>query len=305
MRIAITGSSGLIGTALRASLGRDGHDVLRLVRREDGPAGSSPWDPARGQIDAAALEEVDAVVHLAGAPPGDKRWNEAYRREILESRTKGTDLIATTLASLDRKPAVLISAAGTHYYGHRGDEVLTERSSPGDGFMADVVAAWEAATAPAAEAGMRVATIRTGIVLARHSPAITRLLLPFRLGLGGPLGSGQAWWSWITLIDEVRAIRFLLDHDVAGPVNLTAPSPVTNAQFSKELGRALHRPAIVPVPAFVPKLMVGAELAEEIALSSIRVLPEKLLESGFRFEHPELATGMRAALDDETRPAAA
>lgn len=300
MRVAITGSSGLIGTALCHALERDGHTVVRVVREGDIGPGSVRWAPDRGDIDAEALEGLDGVVHLAGAGIGDKRWTEARKRTVLESRTKGTDLLARALASLDDKPPVLVSASAIGFYGDRGDEVLTEASSPGSGFLADVVVAWEGAAAPAEQAGIRVPRLRSGLVLSRRGGALGRMLPLFRLGLGGRLGSGDQWWSWITLADEVRVIRFLLEHEVTGPVNATGPAPVTNAAFTRALGAALHRPAILAVPRFAPKLVLGPELADELLFASQRVLPDVLTHAGFLHRHAELPQALAAVVAGDT-----
>jgi uncharacterized protein (TIGR01777 family) len=297
MQIAITGASGLIGTALAAALRADGHTVTPLVRGGGGGEGTVAWDPVAGTIDAAALEGVDAVVHLAGAGIGDKRWSEARKHEILTSRTRGTDLLARTLAGLDRPPAVLLSGSAIGYYGNRGDEVVTEHSAPGDDYLADVVEAWEAAAAPAAEAGIRTVLLRTGIVLDRHGGALPRLALPFRLFLGGRLGSGRQWVSWVALDDEVGAIRFLLDRDgIAGPVNVVAPEPVTNAELAKALGAALHRPAAVPVPAFGPRLVLGREMADELLFVSQRVRPGVLIDAGYAYRHTTIGGALAEIL---------
>lgn len=295
MRVAITGSSGLIGGALRASLKADGHEVVPVVRSAGAP-GSVRWDIDAGQIDAGGLEGIDAAVHLAGAGIGDKRWTDERKREIRESRTKGTALLAGTLARLDAKPSVLISGSAVGYYGDRGDEQLTETSPPGTGFLAEVVAAWEAATAAASESGIRVATIRSGIVLDADGGALPRMARLAKLGLLGKLGTGQQWMSWISLADEVGAIRFLLDHDVHGPVDLTAPTPVTNAVFTKALGRVLHRPTFLPIPSFGPKLLLGAELADSLLFEGQRVLPEVLLDAGYEFQHDEVESALEDIL---------
>ena len=303
MRVAITGSSGLIGTALRQSLEEDGHEVVRVVRSGGGASGTIRWEPTSGAIDAAGLEGVDGVVHLAGAGIADKRWTEERKREILHSRTTGTDLLARTVASLDRKPGVLVSASGVNAYGDRGDEVLTEASEPGDGFLADVVLAWETAARPAQDAGVHVPRIRSGLVLDRSGGALAKMLPLFRFGLGGRLGSGDQWWPWITLADEVRAIRFLLEADISGPVNLAAPNPVTNAAFTKALGAVMSRPTVLPVPSFGPKLLLGGELAEELLFTSMRVVPDVLTKAGFVFLHPDLDGALRAVLADHKRAA--
>jgi len=291
MRIAISGSSGLIGSALVRSLEADGHSVLRIVRSGGGP-GTVRWDIDAGLLDAAGLEGLDGVVHLAGEGIAEKRWTDEQKRKIRESRTKGTTLLAETLASLSAKPAALVSGSAIGFYGDRGDEQLTEASGPGAGFLSDVVVAWEAAAAPAEAAGIRLAKIRTGIVLDAHGGVLERLVRLGRFGLLGTLGSGRQWMSWISLADEVRAIRFLLDREIAGPVNLTAPTPVTNAAFTKAVGRALRRPTFLPIPRFGPKLLVGSELASALLFEGQRVLPGVLESAGFEFQDP----GLEAAL---------
>ena len=295
MRIAITGSSGLIGTALIRSLEDDGHSVVRIVRA-DGGAGTVRWDINAGQIDAVALEGLDGVVHLAGAGIAEKRWTDEQKRRILESRTKGTALLAGALASLDSKPPVLVSGSAIGFYGDRGDEQLTETSERGTGFLPDVVVAWEAAAGPAEAAGIRTPRLRTGVVLDRSGGVLGRIAPLARFGLLGKLGTGKQWMSWISLADEVRAIRYLLEHDIAGPVNLTAPTPVTNAVFTKAMGHVLHRPTFLPIPDFGPKLLVGSELANVLLFEGQRVLPEKLMNAGFEFEQPELEGALRSIL---------
>jgi uncharacterized protein len=296
VRIAITGSSGLIGTALARSLQADGHEVVRVVRGETRP-GEVRWDPAAGTVDAPGLEGLDGVVHLAGEPVAARRWTDEQKRKILESRTTGTSLLAATLAGLTSPPPVLVSASGMDYYGDRGDEILDEGASRGEGFLAEVVEAWEGATAPAGEAGIRVAHARTSIVLDASGGALGKMLPLFKAGVGGRMGSGRQWWSWIGIADEVGAIRFLLDHDVSGPVNLAAPAPVTNAAFTEVLGRVLGRPTVLPVPRFGPKLLLGGELAENLLFTSKRLRPAKLEAAGYTFVHPDLETALRAALD--------
>ena len=245
MDVAVTGSHGLIGTALGAALADAGHRVIRVVRSGATSADTIAWDPAAGTIDAGAFEGIDAVVNLAGAGIGDKRWTDARKQLILESRTRGTRLLADTISVLKNGPSVLVSGSAVGYYGDRGDEELTEVSVPGDDFVAHVCTEWEAATAPATVSGIRVVNIRTGLVLARHGGVLKRLLVPFRLGLGGRTGSGTQYMSWITLDDEVAAILHTLSTpDVVGAVNLTAPNPVTNAEFAATLGRVLHRPTV-------------------------------------------------------------
>lgn len=297
MDVVVSGSSGLIGTALIEALRSAGHRAIRLVRDASGSDDTVRWDPARGAIDAAGLEGVDAVVHLAGEGIATRRWSDEQKRRIRDSRVDGTTLLARTLASLQRPPRVLVSASGINYYGDRGDTVLTEEEPPADTFLARVVVEWEEATRPASDAGIRVACARSGMVLSPKGGALAKMLPLFRFGLGGRFGSGRQYWSWISLPDEVRAFVFLLENDVSGPVNLTAPRPVTNAQFTKALASVLRRPAILPVPSFGPKLVVGAELAQELLFTSSRIVPRKLLDAGFTFEHDELADALRAVLE--------
>jgi len=300
MRVAVTGSSGLIGAALRRSLEADGHDVVRVVRAGgrpvDGP--TIEWDLGAGTIDEAALEGLDAVVHLAGEPIGAKRLDDAQKARIRESRVVGTGLLAGAFAAMTQPPGVLVSASGVNYYGDRGAEVLTEASGPGPGsFLTDVCLAWEGATEPAAAAGVRTCVVRTGIVLDRHEGALAKMLPLFKLGLGGRFGDGGTWMPWIHLADEVGAIRFLLAHDdLSGAFNLTAPAPVTNAEFTKVLGKVLGRPTLLPVPKFGPKLLVGAELADELLFTSMRVEPAALLAAGFAFRYSDLESALRAVL---------
>jgi uncharacterized protein (TIGR01777 family) len=301
--VLVTGAHGLIGSALLPRLRADGHRVVRLVR--DDPEGSDDvrWDPAAGTIDAAGLEGVDAVVHLAGAGIGDRKWTPARKQLILESRTQSTDLLARTLAGLSRQPQVLLSGSAVGFYGDRGAEELTEGSGPGDDFPARVCVAWEAATAPAEAAGIRVVHLRTGIVLARHGGALQRLLLPFKLGLGGRVGSGDQYMSWITLDDHVGAMRHLLTNDsVRGAANLTAPNPATNAEFTRALGAAVHRPTVLPTPLLPLKAVYGDELVERLLVIGQRALPRALEESGYRFTHTDVDDALRAVV---AKPAAA
>lgn len=295
MRIAITGSSGLIGTALVHSLENDGHSVVRIVRAGGG-SDAIRWDIAAGLLDPSGLEDLDGVVHLAGEGIAEKRWTQEQKTRILESRTKGTALLAATLASLDSKPPVLVSGSAIGFYGDRGDEQLTETSEPGSGFLPDVVRAWEAAAAPAEAAGIRTPRLRTGVVLDRDGGVLGRIAPLAKFGLLGKLGTGRQWMSWISLADEVRAIRFLLDHDIAGPVNATAPTPVTNAVFTRAVGHTLRRPTFLPIPNFGPKLLVGSELAEVLLFEGQRVLPEVLQEHGFDFTTPDLESALRSIL---------
>lgn len=297
MKIAITGASGLIGRALTSSLTAEGHQVIPVVRR---PNSATPdaieWNPAAGTIEASKFEGVDGVVHLAGAGIGDHRWSDSYKREILESRTKGTELLALTLASLAAPPSVLVSGSAIGFYGDTADIAVDETAPAGDDFLAKVCVDWESAAAPAAAAGIRVPFLRTGIVLTADGGALAKMLPLFRFGLGGRMGSGKQWWSWISMADEIGAIRWLLDHDVSGPINATAPSPVTNSQFTKALGEAMHRPTFAPVPSFGPKLLLGAELADALLFTSARVVPRALEASGYSFAHPTIGAALRDVL---------
>ena len=295
MDVAVTGSSGLIGTALVDALGAAGHRALRVVRGA-ATGDAIGWDPKAGTIDASGLDGVDAVVHLAGAGIGDRRWNDAYKRELVDSRVLGTGLIARTVAGLARPPGVLVSASAVGWYGDRGDEVLDETSAPGTGFLADLCQQWEAAAEPARTAGIRVAHTRSGVVLSPRGGALKKELPLFKLGLGGRFGTGRQWQSWITLDDEVSALVYLLTANVGGPVNLTAPTPVTNAEMTKTLGTVLHRPTVFPVPAFGPKLLLGPELAAVLLYEGQRVLPRALEASGFTFAHPTLEGALGSML---------
>jgi uncharacterized protein (TIGR01777 family) len=298
MKIIVTGSGGFIGKPLVSDLRAAGHEVTRLVRREPGAADEITWNPAAGTIDVAGLQGADAVFHLAGAGIGDHRWTDSYKQEILNSRVLGTDLLASTLATLDRKPSVLVSASAIGWYGDRGDEILDETAAQGSGFLSDVTAAWEAAAEPAADARIRVVHPRTGIVLSRDGGALRRLLLPFKLGAGGRTGPGNQWWSWITLDDEVRALTHLaLSSSLAGPVNLTAPNSVTNQEFVGILGSVLRRPAVLPTPSLALKAMLGSEMADALLFQSQRVVPARLIEDGFTFDAPALEGAMRSVLD--------
>ncbi len=295
VRIAITGSHGLVGSALVSRLRSDRHEVIPIVR-SSARAGEIGWDPVGGTLDPADLGGIDAVVNLAGAGIGDKRWTDDYKRVVLESRTKGTALLAEAIAATEGGPAVLLSGSAVGFYGDRGDEELDERSGPGTGFLAEVARAWEASTAAAEEAGRRVVHLRTGIVLAPKGGALERMLPLFKLGLGGRFGSGQQWMSWIALDDEVGAIAHLLSSDVRGAVNLTAPTPVRNAELADELGDVLHRPTVLPVPSFGPKLLLGGERADALLFGSQRVLPAVLQADGYRFRYPTLEPALHALL---------
>ncbi len=286
MKIAVTGASGLIGSALVPALRSEGHDVLRLVRRTAEAPDEVSWDPARGTVDAEGLAGTDAVVHLAGVGVGDHRWTDAYKREILDSRVDGTTTIAHAVAALDPKPAVLLSASAIGYYGDTGDRPVDESAPRGEGFLAGVVEAWEGAAEAARAAGIRVVHPRSGLVMARGGGAWARMLPLFRLGVGGRLGGGRQYWSFITLDDEVRALTFLLTAEVSGPVNLTAPTPATNTEVTAAMGSALHRPTLLPVPAFALKAVLG-EFSSEV-LGSARVLPHALQAAGFEFHHADI-----------------
>lgn len=288
MDVLVTGAGGFIGSALLPALTAAGHRPIRAIRGTAVPQGVDgiAWDPDAGTIDHAALEGIGAVVHLAGAGIGDRRWTDARKQVILESRTRGTSLIASALASAQKKPSVLVSASAIGYYGDRGDEVLTEESASGDDFLADICRQWEAAAAPVAAAGIRLVTIRTGIVLGRDGGVLKQLLLPFRLGLGGRVASGKQWMSWIALADEVGAILYALHTEsLSGAVNLTAPNPVTNAELTRAIAQAVHMPALFPVPSAVLRLAFG-QMADEALLASQRARPRRLLELGMDFAFP-------------------
>ena len=286
MRVAITGASGLIGSALVTHLRDHGHEVLRLVRRVAAGPDEVRWVPDEGYVDRDRLDGVDAIVHLAGAGVGDRRWTESYKATIYDSRVNGTLAIARAAAALEHRPGVLVSASAIGYYGDTGDREVDESDPAGSGFLSDVVRDWEAAADPAREAGIRVVHPRSGLVVAGHGGAWARLWPLFRLGVGGRLGSGRQWWSYISLRDEVRALTHLLAIDFAGPVNLTAPQAATNAEVTDAMGRLLHRPTVLPVPAKALELALG-EFSSEI-LHSARVLPTRLQESGFQFEDPTI-----------------
>jgi uncharacterized protein len=296
--VAITGSSGLIGSALVTALQERGHHVRRVVREGSSGPGRVRWWPEEGRVDLDALAGVDAVVHLAGEGIATRRWTDEQKRRIRDSRRLGTTTLTRALVDLDPRPSVLLSGSGAHFYGCRGDEVLPEDAGHGDGgFLGEVVVEWEAAAAPAAEAGIRTAFLRSGIVLSPRGGALARQLPLFKLGLGGRLGDGRQWWPWISLEDEVGAIVHLLTAEVAGPVNLVAPHPVTNAELTATLGRVLRRPTLLPTPSFGPRLVLGRELADSLLHCSIRALPRALEESGYAFVQPRLEGALRAMLD--------
>jgi uncharacterized protein (TIGR01777 family) len=301
MRVIVTGSTGLVGRALVRSLLSDGHEVTRLVRggsqgfRAPGTA-AVRWNPERGEIDAGELEGHDAAVHLAGENVGEGRWDEEKKRRIRESRAKGTSLLAGALAGLGAKPRVLVSASATGFYGDRGPEILREESASGEGFLPEVCREWEKSTLAASHAGIRVVHLRIGVVLAGEGGALQKMLTPFKLGVGGKVGSGSQYMSWITLEDLIGVIRRAIeDESLRGPVNAVAPQQVTNAEFTKALGRVLGRPTFFAVPAFAARLAFG-ETADALLLASTRVEPARLKDVGYQFKHPEIEGALRSVL---------
>ena len=306
LTVAITGATGLIGSALVDFLRAGGHTVRRLRRGDVDPAaGDVSWDPGAGRLDPNALAGVDAVVHLAGESVAD-RWTKARKKEILRSRVEGTGLLAQTMARMERPPALLVSASASGYYGTRGDEELDETAAPGRGFLADVTRAWEDAADPARAAGLRVVHPRFGIVLSPKGGVLHRLIPPFKLGLGGKLGDGKQWVSWIALDDLVGVLHFLLlaEPPLAGPVNASTPNPVTNAELAHALGRALHRPAVATIPRFAVELVLGRDQTEEMAFTSQRLVPRALERAGFRWRHPTIDAALAFELDRHPHPAA-
>ena len=290
MKIAITGSSGLIGSALVSHLRAEGHEVLRLVRRSSTAPTEVTWDPSAGTADLAALAGVEVFINLAGAGVGDHRWTDSYKNTILHSRVLATRTISNVAVQVGAK--TLINASAIGWYGDTGSTQVDETAPAGSGFLADVVKQWESETVVASSAGIRTVLIRTGLVATRSGGAWGKILPIFKLGLGGKLGSGQQYWSFITLHDQLAAISFLLNHaEISGPVNLTAPNPATNSQMTKALGQALHRPTLFPVPAAALKLVLG-EFSQEV-LGSARVMPQVLLNAGFTFAHPDIDSAMR------------
>jgi uncharacterized protein (TIGR01777 family) len=281
MKILVSGSHGLVGTALINSLTPDEHEIVRLVRNKP--------------LDASSLEGIDAVVHLAGESIASGRWSDEKKRAIRDSRTKGTALLSQTLSQISRPPSVLVSASAIGYYGNRGDELLTESSAPGDDFLSNVCVEWENATKPAIEKGIRTVHARFGIILDANGGALAKMLTPFRMGVGGRVGNGKQWMSWITIDDVVSGLKFLLQEAVSGPVNLVAPNPVTNAEFTKTLGRVLSKPTFLPVPEFGMRLAFG-EMGGALLLGSQKVEPRVLKQTGFRFAYPSLESALRHIL---------
>ena len=304
MRVAITGSTGLVGSEVVSVLSAEGHEVVRLVRREPAPGEKAVrWNPAQGEVDAAGLEGFDAVLHLAGENVGSGRWTAARKAAIRDSRVNGTRLLCDALAGLARPPKTLVCASAIGYYGDRGGESLTEESSPGPGFLAGVSREWEAASGSAARKGIRVVTLRIGVVLSPKGGALSRMLPLFRAGLGGVIGGGSQYLSWVAL-DELPFIvlHSLQRADLVGPVNAVTPHPVTNREFTRALGNALSRPTPFPVPAFALRLAVGREMADALLLASARVFPRRLEATGYRFRFPELGEALRHLLGKGKNP---
>lgn len=292
-RIAITGATGMIGSALVGHLKSEGHTVQKLVRRPVVSSDEIAWEPKAGTIDLAALEGVDAIIHLAGANVGDRRWTKRYKTEILNSRLLGTNTIATAVSQI--KPSVFISASAIGWYGETGNRAVTENDRPGDDFLATVCKEWEGAADLAGD--VRTVKLRTGLVLEPTSGALGKMLPLFRFGLGGKLGSGKQWWSWITLHDQIKAICFLLENQIEGAVNLTSPNPATNQEFTSALARAMRRPALFPVPGFALKVILGGFSTE--ILGSKRVIPQKLIDAGFQFDFPHLAPALAELIEQQ------
>jgi uncharacterized protein len=300
MKILISGSHGLVGTALIKALETEGHEIFRLVRHYPSSEAEIEWSPDRYSIQLARIEGFDAVVNLAGESIAEGRWTDEKKRRIRESRVKGTKLLGDALANLTNRPSTFICASAIGYYGNRGDETLTESSAPGDDFLAEVCVEWEKATALATEKGIRVVNARFGVILDAHGGALAKMLPPFRMGIGGKIGSGKQWMSWIALEDVVGALKFVLANEtLSGPVNFVAPNPVTNAEFTNTLGKALSRPTLFPIPAFGVRLLFG-EMADALLLSSQRVEPQRLKATGYEFQYSQLQTVLSHALQKPT-----
>ena len=295
MKVAITGASGLVGSTVAALLRQQGHDVAALVRRSP-RENEIEWDPAAGSIESEKLEGIDAVVHLAGENIAEGRWNDAKKKRILDSRVGGTKLVSETLAGLNHKPSVFVSASAIGFYGDQRPAPVDETAERGEGFLAEVCQAWEDASQPAVDAGIRTVNLRIGVVLSSRGGALSKMLTPFKLCLGGIVGSGRQVWSWIAIDDLAAAIVHAINSDsLSGPVNATAPNASTNAEFTKALGHVLGRPTIFPMPTFAARLAFG-EMADALLLSSSRVKPARLLESNFEFKFPEIEPALRAAI---------
>lgn len=296
MKILVSGATGLVGSELTAMLTTQGHEVWRLTRRPPTAANDIPWNPATGTIPQARLEGLDAVVHLAGENIAKSRWTDAVKQQMHNSRVDGTRLLCETLAQLQSPPKTLICASAIGFYGNRGAEVMTESSAPGTGYLADMCRDWEAAAEPARQQGMRVVHLRIGVVLSPKGGALAKMLTPFKLGVGGIVGDGKQYWSWVAIDDVIGAVHHCLTHaEMSGPVNVVAPNSSTNSDFTKTLGGVLHRPTILPMPAFVAKLALG-EMAEELLLSSTRVVPTRLQETGYQFRCPTLESALKHVL---------
>jgi uncharacterized protein (TIGR01777 family) len=298
MKVAITGSSGLIGKALCQSLKASGHSVFRIVRRASGTdAQTISWEPKAGKIEREKLNGMNAIIHLAGENIASKRWSSEQKENIRQSRVAGTRLLAEAISNIPDKPQVVLSGSAIGFYGNRGDELLTESSNAGFGFLAGVCREWEDAMGSVAKSGIRLVYLRTGVVLTTEAGALQKMLPIFKLGGGGIIGDGRQYMSWISLADEVKAIEYLLSNkDIEGPVNLTAPNPVTNAQFTDTIGRLLHRPTIFPLPGFAAKIVLG-EMADALLLSSQRCQPKKLESAGYQFVYPKLEEALAATLN--------
>lgn len=304
MHVAITGSSGLVGSALQKQLSGGDYRIARMVRREATGDNEIRWDPNGEKTDTAALDGVDGVVHLAGENIAAGRWTEKLKQKIRDSRVPPTRKLCEDLAHLEKKPSVLVCASAIGYYGEAGDTILDESSPAGEGFLSETVKEWEAATQPAIDAGIRVVNLRIGVILSPDGGALKQMLTPFKLGVGGRVGSGKQYWSWVALDDIVGAIEFALTHDeLSGPVNGTSPNPVTNTEFTKVLGKVLGRPTIFPMPAFAARLALG-EMADELLLTSSRIVPKKLEAAGYQFQYPDLEMALRHLLNKPASDAA-
>ena len=296
MKIMVTGATGLVGTQLLALLQKDGHEVVTLTRRSPRNSSERQWDPA-GQLSAETLAGIEAIVHLAGENIGEGRWTAAKKQRIRDSRVIGTRLLAKAAADSGGTVQSFICASAIGFYGNRGNEELKEDSTPGTGFLPDVCREWEAATEPAQQAGIRVVNVRLGVVLSQAGGALAKMLLPFKMCVGGIVGSGSQYWSWLTVDEAAHIFRFAIENgDLRGPVNAVSPQPVTNSEFTKALGRALHRPTIFPLPAFMARIVLG-EMADDLILGSTRVLPARLQAAGYQFRHPEIGEALASAIN--------